>query len=82
MKEIFAHLSEARHFLHNLVTKQLLSDERYWANMSDCDKIYMRRFHNPPYDTVWHHDVDNTIRLVRCSDHNQQRGSGKLKGKK
>ena len=77
----FEILKANRNAHFGLVTKQLLSDERYWANMSECDKIYMRRFYNPPYDTVWHHDVDNTIKLVRCGDHNQQRGSDKYVGK-
>ncbi len=77
----FEILKESRNAHFGWATSLLLSDERYWANMSECDKIYMRRFHNPPYDTVWHHDVDNTIRLVRCGDHNQQRGSDKYVGK-
>lgn len=74
-------LKESRNSHFAYATNLLLSDERFWVNMSDCDKLYMRKFRNPPYDTVWHHEVDNSIKLVRCGDHNQPRGQDKYVGK-
>ena len=77
----FEMLGESRNAHFAYATNLLLSDERFWANMSECDRLYMRKFKNPPYDTVWHHEVNNRIKLVRCGDHNQQRGNNKYVGK-
>lgn len=74
-------VKENRRAHFDWANRLLLSDKSLWKNMSDADRIYMEKFRNPPYDTVWHHDVDCTVKLVRCGDHNQPRSNDKYTGK-